>query len=608
MKNIKNDDEAIIFDRDTSAPKNKMRNPSGRRRPLKNNQITNQNYNNTTNQQNNNLKNQNITKDFKNEEEKEDLEEEVIEVDKKEKKGEKKEEKKEIKKEEKKEIKKEEKNDEKKEEKKETEPKIVIQIKKNDTNNSNSYRNNSNLSNRNNLSNKNMSNKNNFNNNNISNKNLAKKHSSCQVNLINSEENTKLIQELKTKVNKLIKEKQELIAQADITKKNYEEELSQKKQEINSLSQINTKLKKNLEKVSNQVNKLLDKVVEKNTVHRSGSTSNLTKNINLTYKTNNKRNLTSALYKYKLKDKNNENILNEENKDKDGEIESLKEKLNMKESQLKNSLNLIEFLSKDNKKLKLQYESLGFDKSNINNYKLMEEIKKKNKEIRQLEKEYKDLVSVKSTDKELEYYKNHLIQLNEANKNNESKIKKLKSTLEQYQNKESDINKKNINSPNSPVLNARYKLNSSNDSKSGNFKMSRNNQDNKERRSFSVVNAYDWRNPELNNNFSRLFNEKEKKALLTLFENEEDYNKFNQKINIIEKHYNSNAKRFQSNINELKQSLDDKDEQIAYLREKIRENEMKIKILLNQVHLERHKKDRKETNQQGLNKSTTKNS
>ena len=189
-----------------------------------------------------------------------------------------------------------------------------------------------------------MSNKNNFNNNSISNKNVAKKHSSCQVNLINSEENTKLIQELKTKVNKLIKEKQELIAQADITKKNYEEELSQKKQEINSLSQINTKLKKNLEKVSNQVNKLLDKVVEKNTVHRSGSTSNLTKNINLNYKTNNKRNLTSALYKYKLKDKNNENILNEENKDKDGEIESLKEKLNMKESQLKNSsiiLNLI---------------------------------------------------------------------------------------------------------------------------------------------------------------------------------------------------------------------------------------------------------------------------
>ena len=61
----------------------------------------------------------------------------------------------------------------------------------------------------------------------------------------------------------------------------------------------------------------------------------------------------------------------------------------MKESQLKNSLNLIEFLSKDNKKLRLQYESLGTDNINSNNYKLMEEIKKRDKEIRQLEKEYK---------------------------------------------------------------------------------------------------------------------------------------------------------------------------------------------------------------------------
>ena len=43
----------------------------------------------------------------------------------------------------------------------------------------------------------------------------------------------------------------------------------------------------------------------------------------------------------------------------------------MKESQLKNSLNLIEFLSKDNKKLKSQYESLGKDNNenkNLNNY------------------------------------------------------------------------------------------------------------------------------------------------------------------------------------------------------------------------------------------------
>ena len=280
----------------------------------------------------------------------------------------------------------------------------------------------------------------------------------------------------------------------------------------------------------------------------------------------------------------------------------------MKESQLKNSLSLIEFLSKDNKKLKSQNESLGIDNTNINNYKLMEEIKKKDKEIRQLEKEYKDLASVQSTDKELEYYKNHLIQLNEVNKNNELKIKKLKTSLDQYQNKEKnyDVNKKNSNFPHSPKMNYRNRLNSSNDSKFP-TKLSRNHQDNKDKHSMSVISTNDWRNPGLNNNFSKLFNEQEKKALLRLFKNEEDYNKFNQKINIIEKYHISNTKRFQSNINELKQNIDDKDEQIAYLREKIRENEMKIKILLNQVHLERQKNDKKVTNQQVPNKNSTKN-
>ena len=133
----------------------------------------------------------------------------------------------------------------------------------------------------------------------------------------------------------------------------------------------------------------------------------------------------------------------------------------MKESQLKNSLNLIEFLSKDNKRLKLLYESLGKDNvenNKLNNYKLMEEIKKKNKEILQLEKEYKDIASLKSGDKELEYYKSQVIQLKEANNNHLSKIKKLKLTLDEYKNKELSINKKN-NFPISPLINSKSKLN-----------------------------------------------------------------------------------------------------------------------------------------------------
>ena len=154
-----------------------------------------------------------------------------------------------------------------------------------------------------------------------------------------------------------------------------------------------------------------------------------------------------------------------------------------------------------------------------------------------------------------------------------------------------------MNYPNSPIMNNRYNLNN-NDTKSE--KLIKNNL-NKDKRSSSLVKADDWRNPDLNNNFGKLFSEKEKKALTILFQNEEDYKNFNQKLIILEKHYNAEVRKRETNIIELKKYITDKDEQIAYLREKIRENEMKIKILLNEVHLERQKNDKKISNQPGNN-------
>ena len=570
MKNINKDSDTIVFDRDTSEPKNKMRIKSALRKE--------------DNNKNNNISNNN---NKNNEEEEEEIEEEVeeeieeeIEDEKKEKKeNEKKNELKEEDKKSEENIKNESNNIElKKEEKKESEPKIVIEIKKKETINPNS--------------------------NQISNSNL--KNSSCQVNLMSDEQTTKLIQTLKIKINNLIKEKQTLTSQTESIKKSYEEQLSQKQQEISSLSQINIKLKKNLEKVSTQVNKLLEKVEKKNMI-KSCSTTNIDdNNLNIKYQSN-KRLISSAANKLKLKDKNIKIKNNEENKEKNNEVELLKEKLNMKESQLKNSLNLIEFLSKDNKKLKLQYESIGkgnMETKNLNNYKLIEEIKKKNKELIQLEKEYKEFASLKTTDKQIEYYQNQFIKLKETNSQNEAKIKKLISIIEQYQKKETEAKNK-LKYPNSPIVNNKYKIN--NETRSEKFDK---NSQNRDKRSLSLVKPDDWRNHDLNNNFSKLFTEKEKKALTVLFENDEDYKNFNQKLVIIERHYNAEVRKREANINELKKYITDKDEQIAYLREKIRENEMKIKILLNQVHLERQKNDKKIPNQQGnnSNKSITKNS
>ena len=624
MNNNKKDEDAIVFDRDTSAPKNKMRNQSARRRQVNNDQSNSPKGNNQIKQVKIIEPNEDAKKEEEEEEEvEEEIEEEVEEEEEPKNVPEKKVENQDIKKDEIEEEKDPIKED-RKVDKKESDSKLVIQIKKNETINSNNKSSNSNINKSNNSiinksnnsinnksnsinnkSNNSMSSRNNshnskknlVNNNNIinknSNKNLSdinKKNSSCQVNLFTDDENAKFIQTLKMKINNLTKEKQKLVEQANASKKNYEEQISQKKQEIMSLSQINAKLRINLEKVSNQVNKLLDKVEKKNNIQKSGSTSNL--------ENNNKRSISSALNKYKLKETNIEAFSNEENKDKGAEIQSLKEKLNMKESQLKNSLSLIEFLRKDNKKLKMLNESFGnenLENNNINNYKLIEEIKKKNKEIKQLEKAYKEIVSIKTPDKELEYYKNQVLQLKEANNNNEATIKKLRLTIDQIKNKED----KKLNYPNSPIISAKYKLDN-NESKTG-----KNSKNNKDQRSSSVINSYDWRNSNLNNNFGKLLNEKEKKALFKLFESEEEYKNFNKKLNVIDNRYNAIGKRYENTINELKETIKDKEEQIAYLREKIRENEMKIKILLNKFHLERQKNDKNAVKQQGQNSTKT---
>ena len=521
----KNDND-IIFDRDTSEPKNKMKNNLTHNIKSKDILLNNQDKNYKINQPKNIQKNQETEEEEEEEEESEEDNEDKIEnniqkdnnIDKNHKNS----------------ISNEINNEENKEPEK---AEIVIQLKNNATNNSLNDVNNENSL------------------------NSQKISTSCQVNIINSEENKKIIQELKIQVNNLIKEKEQILLKANEDKKNYEDQLEQKKQEISSLSILNAKLKKNLERVSNQVNKLLDKMVENKSLTKSGSSNNITtRNIILESKNNNKkRKITSALTKYKLNDnltqnKTNEIYSNEEDQNKNNEIESLKEQLVIKNSQLKNSLNLIEFLSKDNKKLKLQYDSFRSDINNINNYKLIEELKKKNKEIRQLEKEYKEVALLKTSDKELDYYKGQIIQLKEINSLNESKIKKMKSVIERYQ----DLNKNNN------IINIKYKLNNSNDTKNCQRKI--NDLSNKDRKSMSMINSYDWRNPEINKNFNKLFNDNEKRALRTLFENEEDFQKFNQKLNTIEKHYSASEKRLQSNIKELKQSIADKETNILFER------------------------------------------
>ncbi len=532
--NKKNDDENLEMDRDTSAPKDKMKKRIPRTL----------NSNNNKSNEINNISNSPLSKE--NEIEEEEMEEEEEEDDINE--------------------------DENKKEEDKREENI------NNTSKNNSIENNKNL-----VPSKNEEIKEDTNNKelkinvNLKNDENSKniRSTSCQVNLTNNKESEKIIQELKLKINTLENEKEMLISQLKENQKKYEEKFAKQNKDINSLSLLNNKLKKNLEKVNAQVTKLLNQVVANNSIPVTA---------------NNSKMVTKA---EKNRGKNNEE------KEPNEEIIALKEKLKLKESQIKESFKTIEFLKKQNKKLKEDYDSLALDGKNTNeNNKLVEEIreknnelreliKKKNNELRELEREYKNLISYKSGDEHLEQNKNlvnELKTLKKQNDENKAKINQLKQIVEKHQKKEME-NKKNANLNFSEVL------------------QKKNIQAKIEKLKIKKGDKYefiDFNNKKfiMNKNFSLLFNDLEKKTLFALFPDEGDFMRFNQKLDIIENNFNSSSKRFQTNINELKETIDDKEELIAYLREKIRENEMKIKILLNQIHLERNKNEKRANIQQ----------
>ena len=533
--NKKNDDENLEMDRDTSAPKDKMKKRIPRTL----------NSNNNKSNEINNISNSPLIKE--NEIEEKEMEEEEEEED---------------------DINEDE--NKKEEEKKEE-------------NINNSSKNNSIENNRNLVSSKNEEIKEEPNNKelkinvNLKNDENSKniRSTSCQVNLTNNKESEKIIQELKLKINTLENEKEMLISQLKENQKKYEEKFAKQNKDINSLSLLNNKLKKNLEKVNAQVTKLLNQVVANNSIPVTS---------------NNSKMVTKA---EKNRGKNNEE------KESNEEIIALKEKLKLKESQIKESFKTIEFLKKQNKKIKEDYDSLALDGKNTNeNNKLVEEIreknnelreliKKKNNELRELEREYKNLISYKSGDEHLEQNKNlvnELKTLKKQNDENKAKITQLKQIVEKHQKKEME-NKKNANLNFSELL------------------QKKNIQAKIEKLKIKKGDKYefiDFNNKKfvMNKNFSLLFNDLEKKTLFALFPDEGDFMRFNQKLDIIENNFNSSSKRFQTNINELKETIDDKEELIAYLREKIRENEMKIKILLNQIHLERNKNEKRANIQQ----------
>ena len=85
---------------------------------------------------------------------------------------------------------------------------------------------------------------------------------------------------------------------------------------------------------------------------------------------------------------------------------------------------------------------------------------------------------------------------------------------------------------------------------------------------------------------NKLFNENERKSLSTLFKSEEEFEYFNKKINVIHNHNSAIERKLLIEIRSLKKDNDDKNEQIQYLQDKLRECETKLKIMENKLNYE----------------------
>ena len=288
--------------------------------------------------------------------------------------------------------------------------------------------------------------------------------------------------------------------------------------------------------------------------------------------------------------------LNQEPKSK--EEKSFEEQLKMKDIQIKSTQNLIEVLSKENKDLKEKLEKYGDYNSKIE---LLDSVRYKDSENLKLIQEIKDLKTQLEEHKKCEIKNNNNIKIINDFTNKISKYKekfdKLKIECENLKEKLNE--KQNIN-PNKTIQYKTYNLNKNYKNNNG---VSNNYINNIYKKGFQKnlqYSLYNKRNlsptlksKKLNpskstNDIKRstysLFSENEKKAISTLFNNQDELNNFNKKISILESYKNSNNNLLKSNIRKLNSELSNKEEQIQYLQSKNKENELRLVVSINRIN------------------------
>ena len=255
----------------------------------------------------------------------------------------------------------------------------------------------------------------------------------------------------------------------------------------------------------------------------------------------------------------NENKENENSQDK---------KLIEKELTIKNDLKMIHNLTKENKKLKEQIDSQNKLLFSSQEFSPLEKLSLKNDEIEQLKKKVFEL------NKKYD-------EVNTSKINCEKKIKQLESIINKQKRKIFELysmkENKSINSiDNRNTLKVKTKQDT-------NFLILKSASDNNIIKKDKKIKSIPLHNY-FNNNFYQLLNEKETNALKKLFDSNEDFNTFNEKLTKLETRNKIVEGIFEKDIKNLNKIVSNKQKEIEILNKEIGQKDLKIKSLENNIN------------------------
>ena len=243
-------------------------------------------------------------------------------------------------------------------------------------------------------------------------------------------------------------------------------------------------------------------------------------------------------------------------------------KLLQKDLQIKNDLTMIHNLTKENKKLKEQVESLNkllFSNQDLSSLEQAiaknEEIEKLKKKNIELNKKYEEAISSKIM--------------------NEKKIKQLENIINKQKKKIFELSSIKDNKINNSVENKiTFKIPKTNKNNKLLLKSASENNIIKKDKKIKTISFHNY----FNDNLYQLLNEKEINALKKLFGSNEDFNIFNEKLIKLETRNKKAENLFEKNIKNLNKIILNKQEEIDILNKEKGQKDIKIKTLENNIN------------------------